>query len=56
MRIKGGRELLKRRKKRENGVLEKYLLAAQICLNLALRQEVFYILPKMSVEDSFLKQ
>lgn len=56
MRIKDGGELLKRRKKMENGVLEKYLPAAQICLNLALRQEMFYILPKMSVEDSFLKQ
>ena len=56
MRIKFRGELLKRRKRRESGILEKYLPVAQICLNLSLRQGLFCILPKMSVEVSFLKQ
>ena len=54
--IKYWGELLKRRKRRESGILEKYLPAAQIFLNLSLRQGIFYILPKISVEVSFLKQ
>ena len=54
MRIKYWGELLKRRKRRESGILEKYLPAAQFCLNLSLRQGTLYILPKMSVEVSYL--